>query len=55
MNDEKIIIENEIRMFVEEILSREGTTMPFDSLFRETAAQYPKINHDELGLPVTVH
>jgi len=55
MNDEKIIIENEIRMFVEEILSREGTTMPFDSLFRETAMQYPKINHEELGLPGVYH
>ena len=32
-------------------MGRKGTTMPFDSLFRETAAQYPKINHEELGLP----
>lgn len=51
MNDKKIIPENEIKMFVERILGSEGTTMPFDSLFKETAAQYPKINHEELGMP----
>ena len=51
----KIISENEIKMFVEEILGHEVTNMPFDFLFRETARQYPKINHEELGLPGVYH
>ena len=42
-------------MLVEEILGWEVTNMPFDFLFRETARQYPKINHEELGLPGVYH
>ncbi len=51
MNSEKSKHYMELEMLAEEILRRDVTKMPYDFLFRRTAKQYPKINHEELNLP----